>query len=55
MKLASYRHADQERFGAVVDDTVVDLTDQGDAISWLTARLSGEPAGSTCSTLPSQS
>ena len=31
------------------------LTDQGDAISWLTARLSGEPAGSTCSTLPSQS
>jgi 2-keto-4-pentenoate hydratase/2-oxohepta-3-ene-1,7-dioic acid hydratase in catechol pathway len=27
MKLASYRHADQERFGAVVGDTVVDLTD----------------------------
>ncbi|GAA2118739.1 fumarylacetoacetate hydrolase family protein [Actinomadura napierensis] len=27
MKLASYRHADQERFGAVVDDTVIDLTD----------------------------
>jgi 2-keto-4-pentenoate hydratase/2-oxohepta-3-ene-1,7-dioic acid hydratase in catechol pathway len=26
MKLASYRHADQERFGAVVDDMVVDLT-----------------------------
>jgi 2-keto-4-pentenoate hydratase/2-oxohepta-3-ene-1,7-dioic acid hydratase in catechol pathway len=27
MKLASYRHADQERFGAVVDDTVVDLSE----------------------------
>lgn len=27
MKLASYLHADQERFGAVVDDTVVDLTE----------------------------
>ena len=26
MKLASYRHAGQERFGAVVDDMVVDLT-----------------------------
>lgn len=27
MKLASYRHDDQERFGAVVDDAVVDLTE----------------------------
>src|SRR4051794_8135497 len=26
MKLASYRYADHERFGAVVDDTVIDLT-----------------------------
>jgi len=27
MKLASYRYADHERFGAVVDDTVIDLTE----------------------------
>jgi dienelactone hydrolase len=30
------------------------LADQGQAISWLTARLSGKPATSNCSTLPSQ-
>ncbi|MEU5312942.1 lipase family protein [Streptomyces sp. NPDC021562] len=30
------------------------LTDQGDAIAWLTARLSGVPAGSNCRTLPAQ-
>ncbi|MBD0418486.1 alpha/beta fold hydrolase [Streptomyces sp. TRM S81-3] len=30
------------------------LTDQGDAISWLTDRLSGEPAGSDCWTMPVQ-
>ncbi|CAM5635371.1 lipase family protein [Streptomyces fumanus] len=28
------------------------LSDQGDAISWLTDRLSGEPAGSNCRALP---
>ncbi|MEU1179964.1 alpha/beta fold hydrolase [Streptomyces sp. NPDC005820] len=28
------------------------LTDQGDAISWLTDRLDGRPASSNCSTLP---
>ncbi|WP_133916671.1 lipase family protein [Streptomyces sp. NBC_00582] len=28
------------------------LTDQGDAISWLTDRLDGDPASSNCSTLP---
>ncbi|MFF5105161.1 lipase family protein [Streptomyces sp. NPDC000134] len=28
------------------------LSDQGDAISWLTDRLSGEPAGSNCRVLP---
>jgi dienelactone hydrolase len=28
------------------------LTDQGDAISWLTDRLAGRPAGSNCATLP---
>lgn len=28
------------------------LTDQGDAISWLTDRLDGRPAGSNCATLP---
>ncbi|KUN79303.1 triacylglycerol lipase [Streptomyces bungoensis] len=28
------------------------LTDQGKAISWLTDRLSGEPAGNTCASLP---
>ncbi|MFD7922626.1 lipase family protein [Streptomyces sp. NPDC059740] len=28
------------------------LTDQGDAISWLTDRLRGKTAGSTCSSLP---
>ncbi|NEY33688.1 prolyl oligopeptidase family serine peptidase [Streptomyces sp. PRKS01-65] len=28
------------------------LTDQGDAISWLTDRLSGEPAAANCRTLP---
>ncbi|WP_030665284.1 lipase family protein [Streptomyces cellulosae] len=30
------------------------LTDQGQAISWLTDRLTGKPATSNCSTLPSQ-
>ena len=30
------------------------ITDQGAAISWMTDRLSGEPAGSNCSTMPSQ-
>jgi hypothetical protein len=30
------------------------LADQGDAISWLTDRLSGQPAASTCATLPQQ-
>ncbi|MFF0156210.1 lipase family protein [Streptomyces sp. NPDC005263] len=30
------------------------LTDQGDAISWLTDRLDGKPATSNCSGLPSQ-
>ncbi|MEU8728269.1 lipase family protein [Streptomyces tendae] len=30
------------------------LTDQGNAISWLTDRLSGEPAGSNCWTMPVQ-
>jgi len=30
------------------------LTDQGDAISWLTARLRGEPATSNCRTMPYQ-
>lgn len=30
------------------------LTDQGDAISWLTARLSGTPAASNCRSLPLQ-
>ncbi|MET7567522.1 lipase family protein [Streptomyces sp. NPDC005492] len=30
------------------------LTDQGDAISWLTARLSGKPAASNCWTMPAQ-
>ncbi len=30
------------------------LTDQGQAISWLTDRLTGKPAPSNCSTLPSQ-
>ncbi|MCQ4206911.1 lipase family protein [Streptomyces longispororuber] len=30
------------------------LTDQGDAISWLTDRLAGKPATSNCSTLPLQ-
>ncbi|MGD6748640.1 lipase family protein [Streptomyces sp. BH105] len=30
------------------------LTDQGPAINWLTDRLSGEPAASTCAELPSQ-
>ncbi|MDH6622513.1 alpha-beta hydrolase superfamily lysophospholipase [Streptomyces sp. LBL] len=30
------------------------LADQGEAISWLTARLKGQPATSTCSALPSQ-
>ncbi|MGW5568708.1 lipase family protein [Streptomyces tendae] len=30
------------------------LTDQGNAISWLTDRLSGEPAGSNCWSMPVQ-
>ncbi|MEV5551118.1 lipase family protein [Streptomyces sp. NPDC052309] len=30
------------------------LTDQGDAISWLTDRLAGKPAGSDCWTMPVQ-
>ncbi|MET9494058.1 lipase family protein [Streptomyces sp. NPDC006552] len=30
------------------------LTDQGSAISWLTDRLSGEPTGSNCASLPGQ-
>ncbi|MFI6931935.1 lipase family protein [Streptomyces sp. NPDC050287] len=30
------------------------LTDQGQAISWLTDRLTGKPATSNCSTLPTQ-
>ncbi|GHB58598.1 triacylglycerol lipase [Streptomyces viridiviolaceus] len=30
------------------------LADQGDAISWLTDRLSGKPAGSDCWTLPAR-
>ncbi|MFD8733801.1 lipase family protein [Streptomyces sp. NPDC059618] len=30
------------------------LTDQGDAISWLTDRLEGRPAGSNCWTMPLQ-
>jgi hypothetical protein len=30
------------------------LTDQGDAIGWLTDRLSGTPAPSTCSSLPAR-
>ncbi|MFE9707850.1 lipase family protein [Streptomyces sp. NPDC005930] len=30
------------------------LTDQGNAISWLTDRLSGEPAGSNCWSMPAQ-
>ncbi|MET9077192.1 lipase family protein [Streptomyces sp. NPDC004232] len=30
------------------------LTDQGDAIGWLTDRFSGKPAPSTCSTLPAR-
>ncbi|MGY0020807.1 lipase family protein [Streptomyces sp. cg35] len=30
------------------------LTDQGSAVTWLTDRLSGEPAGSNCATLPAQ-
>ncbi|MGD6740309.1 lipase family protein [Streptomyces sp. BH106] len=30
------------------------LTDQGPAINWLTDRLSGEPAASTCGELPAQ-
>ena len=30
------------------------LTDQGDAVAWLTARLSGVPAGSNCWSLPVQ-
>jgi len=30
------------------------LTDQGDAIAWLTDRLSGERAASTCGSLPTQ-
>ncbi|MEV5607580.1 lipase family protein [Streptomyces sp. NPDC052225] len=30
------------------------LTDQGPAVDWLTDRLSGEPTGSNCGTLPSR-
>ncbi|MFJ5786541.1 lipase family protein [Streptomyces hydrogenans] len=30
------------------------LTDQGDAIAWLTDRLAGQPAGSNCWTMPLQ-
>ncbi|MEU6607791.1 lipase family protein [Streptomyces shenzhenensis] len=30
------------------------LTDQGAAVTWLTDRLSGRPAASTCATLPAQ-
>lgn len=30
------------------------LTDQGDAVTWLTDRLSGKPAASNCATLPAQ-
>ncbi|MGY5045176.1 lipase family protein [Streptomyces sp. 900105755] len=30
------------------------LTDQGDAIAWLTARLTGVPAGSNCRSMPLQ-
>ncbi|GHF94375.1 lipase family protein [Streptomyces thermodiastaticus] len=30
------------------------LTDQGAAVDWLTDRLAGKPAASTCATLPSQ-
>ncbi|PPS86905.1 lipase family protein [Streptomyces sp. MH60] len=30
------------------------LTDQGNALSWLTDRLSGEPAGSNCWSMPAQ-
>ncbi|MFF7468514.1 lipase family protein [Streptomyces sp. NPDC008092] len=30
------------------------LTDQGDAVAWLTARLSGVPAGSNCWSMPVQ-
>jgi hypothetical protein len=30
------------------------LTDQGEAVSWLTDRLAGKPAGSNCAGLPLQ-
>ena len=30
------------------------LTDQGDAITWLADRLSGEPAAPNCASLPGQ-
>ena len=30
------------------------ITDQGDAVAWLTDRLEGEPTGSNCWSMPAQ-
>lgn len=52
----SYRPIDLPNMGdkLLTNHLVPLITDQGDAISWLTDRLSGEPAASNCGTLPLQ-